>query len=158
MKEFKVTIFNRFSPSEKHVLTIEAEDQKEAERRALSGGLVNYESGWGVLCSKEVIRAEPGSISHGTLRNEDLFPAFVRCLFTLDSGQCREFEKANPNLLQALCDKECGIPTDWWDSEEAAFVMEELSDLLDGYAPEGHYFGAHPGDGSDFGFWPCENA
>jgi len=45
----------------------------------------------------------------------------------------------------------------WWDSEEAAyFLNEELFDALDSISPEGHHFGSHPGDGSDFGWWPEE--
>ena len=54
MKKFKVTIFNRFAPSERHTDIIEAETIAEAERDALGGGLVNYASGWGLLSSKEV--------------------------------------------------------------------------------------------------------
>ena len=156
MKKFKVTLFILGLPcsaGNTRTVEIEANTQDEAENKAHDKYIAD---GWGVLSSCEVKTAEPGTVVRGTLRREDIFPAVIRCLFELDREQCREFEKANPDLLQALCDKECGIPTDWWDSEEASFVMEELSDLLNGYAPEGHYFGAHPGDGSDFGFWPCE--
>lgn len=44
----------------------------------------------------------------------------------------------------------------WWNSDAADDFLQELFDALDRCAPEGHYFGAHPGDGSDFGFWPSE--
>lgn len=41
----------------------------------------------------------------------------------------------------------------WWDSIDAQCLLQDLCDVLDSYAPTGRYFGTHPGDGSDFGFW-----
>jgi hypothetical protein len=35
-------------------------------------------------------------------------------------------------------------------------LLESLFDTLDNYSPEGYYFGAHPGDGSDYGFWEMD--
>lgn len=43
--------------------------------------------------------------------------------------------------------------SDWWNSEDATILLDSLFDTLDLYAPDGYYFGAHPGDGSDYGFW-----
>ena len=48
----------------------------------------------------------------------------------------------------AMEDKEA----DWWNSDDAAGLLESLFDTLDSYSPEGYYFGAHLGDGSDYGF------
>ena len=100
---------------------------------------------------------EPGSISHGTMRNEDVIPRIVSTLFKEDPAKAREIWQNNPELLQALCDKECGIDNPWWDSEDATYISEELFDTMNEYAPEGHYFGSHPGDGSDYGYWPNED-
>src|SRR5690606_12065786 len=47
---------------------------------------------------------------------------------------------------------------DWWDSEEASWMLEELFDVLDEYAPPYVYFGANEGDGSDYGFWIDQQA
>lgn len=47
--------------------------------------------------------------------------------------------------------------SDWWNSEDAMILLDSLFDTLDLYAPDGYYFGAHPGDGSDYGYWKVTN-
>ena len=42
------------------------------------------------------------------------------------------------------------------DSDDAAGLLESLFDMLEGCSPEDYYFGAHPGDGSDYGFWKMD--
>lgn len=44
------------------------------------------------------------------------------------------------------------------ESEEGAFFINDLFSVLDSFAPDGCYFGAHPDDGADFGFWSNEEA
>jgi hypothetical protein len=43
------------------------------------------------------------------------------------------------------------------DEEDAHFLLTEIQDALELFAPPGAYFGAHEGDGADFGFWPGED-
>jgi hypothetical protein len=96
------------------------------------------------------ILGEPGTLSHGTMRDVDLIPAFLEELERLDPAQ--HYEKLKE-----------WIPLAWETFEEEADRWESLSnftinlfEVLEYYAPDGHYFGAHPGDGSDYGFWPEE--
>ncbi len=91
-------------------------------------------------------KPEIGTVSHGTLRTEDLIPAFANEL-----ERCCDGHSGNLTLVQ-----EAREITDF-DSEEASDLCHDLSDALNEYAPEGTYFGAHEGDGSDFGFWPLED-
>jgi hypothetical protein len=80
------------------------------------------------------------TISHGTMRPEDLIPKFLEIL-----------EKLNPKISESAKRwNELAI------QEVQSQFLSELFDLLDQEAPEGFYFGSHPGDGSDYGFWQME--
>lgn len=89
-----------------------------------------------------------GSISHGTLRTEDLLEAFADELEIIGIGHDGEIKEARELLA---------IGADEWSDEQqehAAYLINEvLIDALNEYAPPHTYFGAHEGDGSDFGFW-----
>ena len=95
---------------------------------------------------------EPGTVSHGTLRERDLLSAFSETLATLvttDSADLRLLKEAD-GLLEL----------EEWTTEqarEAADLLDELFEALNDYCPAGHGFGAHEGDGSDFGCWSYED-
>lgn len=85
-----------------------------------------------------------GSISHGTLRSQDLIPTFLDTL-----------RQINPNL--PIFGRFPTEPSDeWYDTDEAAEILSDLFDALNDAAPDNCYFGAHEGDGADFGFWPID--
>lgn len=87
-----------------------------------------------------------GSISHGTMRPDDLIPAFVW-----------ELSRIAPTDYAALIHTtESFMDGGDYDSEEAYRLLDELTDALDSCAPPYGYFGAHEGDGSDYGFWLCD--
>lgn len=83
--------------------------------------------------------AQFGSISNGTMRAEDLCDTFAWELSTLArrAGRIREFSKL---IKEAR-------------TEPDDDVVNDLFDALQEFAPPYGYFGAHPGDGSDYGFW-----
>ena len=97
-----------------------------------------------------------GTVSHGTLRNEDLLNAFARELEwqverNADYYQSSDYHRQNRDKFLALVwdARECDP-----DSEQADYMVNEsLPDALQEFAPAYAYFGSHMGDGSDFGFW-----
>jgi len=107
---------------------------------------------------------EAGTISHGTMRPEDLIPTFVSALDDCVEESTFEPGADQPSRVQAVgkIQDELGRieramdASGYFNSDDADFDLEWLFDQLDEFAPDGHYFGAHPGDGSDFGFWEHE--
>jgi len=86
-----------------------------------------------------------GTVSHGTLRPEDLLESFAY-----------ELRQLGPRI--ALLDEYDALPDDpdEWTEEQQETASELVNDMIDAlneHAPAFCYFGAHPGDGSDFGFW-----
>lgn len=117
--------------------------------------------------------ATPGTVSHGTLRECDLLEAFTSELERLrdnnvytSDGDERVLVSLSGRVddLLGMLERKHAIRGSWEDvasylaseesGEDVAWWIDQLIGLLNCYAPPGHYFGAHPGDGSDFGFWP----
>jgi len=124
-----------------------------------------------------------GTVSEGTMRARDLVPAFMDVLakyapdvwLRIKSDIASEFNILNYDCLFGLdgeCNQEgyCGHclhndspgnctldRDDVWYSEMMSWILnEDIWDAMNDITPDGCYFGAHPGDGSDYGFWQVE--
>jgi len=83
-----------------------------------------------------------GTVSHATLRSEDLIPIFTTIL--------KEYWPEKAKELQDAYSIRMGDDDDYWHLEELINALQEI-------APAGYFFGAHPADYSDYGFWPIED-
>lgn len=83
-----------------------------------------------------------GSISHGTMRPEDLYDSFLSELRAIAPRRAAKLEKEH-----AAAVRECG------EDDALSETVNELFDTLGEYCPPYCYFGAHEGDGSDYGVW-----
>jgi len=92
-----------------------------------------------------------GSISEGTMRPEDLIPEFLSEL----RYRMRERRIKGHAALYREIDKRSDAEG-YYETEEADWDLEALFDALGEYAGPYFYFGAHPGDGADYGFWLSE--
>ena len=106
-------------------------------------------------------QAELGSISSATMRSEDLIPVFIDALWELNPEKAKSIQKDIDKLK--IVEKpgygEYYDETDDIDGlssmELASYIInEDLFDALNECAPPYAYFGSHPGNGSDYGFWP----
>jgi hypothetical protein len=114
-----------------------------------------------------------GACSYGTLRSVDLLPRLANYLsIALDTIEVR-FENAGQTFVdfqQSLLSEYRHLVAEsvefhelnaddygsaYVDSVEmdAQEIIVSLFDALDQLSPENQYFGSHPGDGSDFGYW-----
>ena len=100
-----------------------------------------------------------GSVISGTMRPEDLIPALCKELETQLETQ-KPLLKDHRKLLDEIYERIEAKRNDR-DLEAANYVdglfdaldLDSLFDALNEFAPPYHYFGSHPGDGSDYGFW-----
>lgn len=106
--------------------------------------------------------AEIGSVSHGTTRTEDLIPVFVDVLDDLKESESLS-DSPNKDRYGRLDSKLSEIEQrmereNYYCSEDAEHDLESLFEALDEYAPPFCFFGAHSGDGADYGFWLSDDA
>jgi len=85
-----------------------------------------------------------GTISHGTMQARDLIPAFLDALRACNPDLADKLEDDRPPLAGRYSEE----LDDWFH--------EALWTAMEAHAPEGYYFGSHPGDGCDYGIWPIE--
>lgn len=98
--------------------------------------------------------AATGSVSEGTMREEDLIPAFWEVLEATDPERAKELQEEHDEVVVILTLDE---PTQDQADQVVWFLSENLWIAMEDMAPEGYYFGAHEGDGSDYGYWSVEN-
>lgn len=104
------------------------------------------------------------SLSHATMRAEDLIPAFSNFLRENDPEGYKqlleEWRDALPHTGTVERDEDI-TDSNWINvgsnRENADYLLDDLFSYLNNLAPDNCYFGSHPGDGSDFGFWECED-
>lgn len=103
-----------------------------------------------------------GTVSHGTMRYVDLIPTFADYLEEAQPEHAwieefrspREGRQSDAAVLEACQevggDHHAAEIIGW---EDLGHLLTEVMEYLNDIAPEGYYFGAHEGDGSDYGFW-----
>jgi hypothetical protein len=90
-----------------------------------------------------------GSVSNGTMLESDLIPTF--CYELRNQRPCK---REHLNLVREIEARQQS--EGYYESEDAGFDLESLFDALDAYTAPYFYFGSHPGDGADYGFWLSE--
>ena len=98
-----------------------------------------------------------GTVISGSLRSEDLAPAFVDELRALSPERLAQVQGDYPRFFAKSGNvvSERSIVWRWFLASD---FVNALMDALNDCAPEGLYFGASEGDGADFGFWMIQEA
>jgi hypothetical protein len=99
-----------------------------------------------------------GTVSHGTLQSNHLISAFVAVVEQLLTDRATDAanEVEAAASIRAQLDLVAKLQPEAIDDEAGLDAVDYLLGALNYLAPAGYYFGAHPGDGSDFGFWKNE--
>ncbi|MFA5323718.1 MAG: hypothetical protein WC373_13685 [Smithella sp.] len=91
-----------------------------------------------------------GSVCCGSLLAEDLIPEFL-----YDLKHQKRLTGKHKKLAREI---ESRMETEgYYDSEDADCDIEELTEALQEYCMPYFYFGAHPNDGADYGYWLIED-
>lgn len=89
-----------------------------------------------------------GTVIHGTLRFEDLAPAFLNALGPFDPLAAEGFQREIDSLHLIADDAD--------RAEEESALLSSIEDTIGQHLPRHIRFGAVEGDGSDIGFWLVE--
>lgn len=100
--------------------------------------------------------APVGSLISGTLNPEDLIPAFLVTLRKYDVDTANAIELDFRDLFIYMGEFKRLPPVGTNLHEDMIQCLVDLIDALDFVSPAGYSFGTHPGDGSDYGWWPDE--
>ena len=83
------------------------------------------------------------------MRPEDLVPSFL--------WELEHQDKLTREHRKLISEINSRIDTDdYYDSDDADYDLGALFDALQEYCMPYFYFGAHPGDGADYGYWLSE--
>lgn len=105
--------------------------------------------------------AQPNDcVSCGSLRTSDLIDNFAAALNMVT------YNKASPQVERLISESRTWLHSTARHDDRASVRQEsaeygeslvsDLSDALNEFAPAGHAFGAHGGDGACFGFWQVD--
>jgi hypothetical protein len=105
-----------------------------------------------------------GSVSSGTMREQDLIPSFLweAKHLRLTRAERKEVTQINSRVNRAESAEigqglnyrnTNGDVCGYWESETSSFDLEELFNILDAHSLPYFSFGSHPGDGADYGWW-----
>lgn len=122
------------------------------------------------MTTDNTTKLDPGSYMSGTMRERDLIGMFETiALITGDTGLAHDVGRANEYLdLVEWYEKRdmtetdpCGCAQCMRPYQEAMNTVEDYIDdfftyVNENLVPEGFYFGAHEGDGADYGVWADE--
>lgn len=92
-----------------------------------------------------------GSVSSATMRPQDLIPSFIW------EAKNLRLTKDERKIVSAISAR---IPdnkdAEYWTGDESSWDLDSLFDILDAHSLPYFSFGAHPGDGADYGWWLSE--
>ena len=97
-----------------------------------------------------------GSISRATHRPEDLIPAFISILKAVyEEDKKQRGDEAYSKEIHSVIEEGEGIieSGDFGVDGVDIYLNEDLFNAMQEYCPPYTMFGAHEGDGSDFGVW-----
>lgn len=98
-----------------------------------------------------------GSISSGTLRPQDVIPAMIyEAEHQHLSKESRKAVRKIAARVRKIENGQYGDEDAYWTDECADWDRDALENILSECAPSYFYFGSHPGDGADLGYWLSE--
>ena len=92
-------------------------------------------------------------VSTNTLITSDVINAIGVFLISVRDLEIR---KKSEKLFEKYLDNLKSINPNEYVALNTEFLNDDLWIFMNGIAPEGYYFGSHPGDGSSYGFWEIE--